>query len=69
MAGGFVLVDDALGCCRVNDRNGFVDERFEFLGILLFEGLIVPFQGGSQRGANVSVADSLLVVLANPLFR
>jgi hypothetical protein len=69
MAAGLVLVDDALGCCPVNDGNGLVDECFQFLGILLFEGLFEPFQGGSQRGANVSVSDSLLVVLANPLFR
>jgi hypothetical protein len=69
MAGGLVFVDDALGCCRVNDGNGLVEERFQFLGILLFEGLFEPFQGGSKRGAYVSVSDSFLVVLEYPLFR
>ena len=69
MAAGLVLVDDALGCCPVDDGNGLVQERFQLLGILLFEGLFEHLQGGSQRGANVSVSDSFLVVLANPLFR
>jgi hypothetical protein len=69
MAGGLVLVDDALGCCRVNDGNGLVDERVQFLGIPLLVGLFKPLQGGSQCGANVSVSDSSLVVLVNPLLR
>jgi hypothetical protein len=69
MAGGLVLVDNALGCGLVNDGNGLVLERFQFLGVLRLEGLFELLQGGPQRGANVTVSDSLLLVLANPLFR
>ncbi len=69
MAGGLVPVDDPLGGGPVDDRDRLPGKGFQLFGILFSEGLFKLFQSGSQGGANVSVADSFLFVLANPLFR